>query len=37
MVNRGTSDINDVITDAKLLFGFKNNNRYKTTDGNCFY
>jgi hypothetical protein len=28
MVNRGTSDINDVITDAKLLFGFKNNNRY---------
>jgi hypothetical protein len=28
MVNRGTSDLRDVITDAKLLFGFKNNNRY---------
>ena len=28
MVNRGTSDMRDVITDAKLLFGFKNNNRY---------
>jgi hypothetical protein len=25
MVNRGTSDIKDVITDAGLLFGYKNN------------
>ncbi len=25
MINRGTSDIKDVITDADLLFGYKNN------------
>lgn len=26
--HRGTNDLNDVITDAKLIFGYKNNNRF---------
>ena len=28
VVHRGTAGINDVIVDTKLLFGFKNNNRF---------
>jgi putative lipase involved disintegration of autophagic bodies len=28
MVNRGTSDFKDVMTDAKLLFGYKDKSRF---------
>ncbi len=28
MVNRGTSDFNDVLTDTKLLFGYKDKSRF---------
>ncbi len=28
IVNRGTSDVKDVLTDAKLLFGFKDKSRF---------
>jgi hypothetical protein len=28
MVNRGTSDIKDVMTDTKLLFGYKDKSRF---------
>jgi hypothetical protein len=29
VVHRGTKGLKDVITDVKLMFGFRNNNRYK--------